>query len=164
MTAEHSVIRGLLGRVDEIHDDVRTLSHQLHSSTLQYLGLVVALKGLCRETARQHHIVINFQSNDTDGIPQEVSLCGFRVTQEALNNAVTHGQADQIGVRLQRKEDLLRIYISDTGIGFDAGVSSDGLGLISMRERLRMLGGRLIVNSQPGKGTDITAEVPIKAA
>ena len=86
------------------------------------------------------------------------------MTQEALNNAVTHGQAGQIGVRLQRKEDLLRIYISDTGIGFDAGVSSDGLGLISMRERLRMLGGRLIVNSQRGKGTDITAEVPIKEA
>jgi signal transduction histidine kinase len=95
MSAEHSVIRGLLERVDEIHDDVRTLSHQLHSSTLQYLGLVVALKGLCRETARQHHIVIDFQSNDTDGIPQEVSLCAFRVTQEALNNAVTHGQAGQ---------------------------------------------------------------------
>jgi signal transduction histidine kinase len=124
---------------------------------------VAALKKLCRETAKQHHIVVDFQSNATDGIPQEVCLCAFRVTQEALSNAVTHGQADKIGVTLQRDVDLLRISISDRGIGFDARASSsDGLGLISMRERLRMIGGRLVVNSQPGNGTEITAEVPLK--
>jgi signal transduction histidine kinase len=124
----------------------------------------MALKKLCDETARQHQIVIDFQSNDTGGIPQEVSLCAFRVAQEALNNAIRHGQADQIGITLLKQADLLRIRISDTGIGFDEGSLSEGLGLISMRERLRMLGGQLVVNSQPGKGTDIRAEVPLKEA
>jgi signal transduction histidine kinase len=91
-------------------------------------------------------------------------ICAYSATQEALNNAVTHGQADKIGVTLQRDADLLRIRISDTGSGFDAGVSSNGLGLISMQERLRMFDGQLAVNSQPGKGTNITAEVPLKEA
>lgn len=149
---------------EDICREVHELSHQLHSSSLQYLGLEVALKKLCDETARQHHIVIDFQSNDTGGIPQEVSLCAFRVAQEALNNAIRHGQADQIGITLLKQADLLRIRISDTGIGFDEGSLSEGLGLIRMRERLRMLGGQLVVNSQPGKGTDIRAEVPLKEA
>jgi signal transduction histidine kinase len=80
MSAEHSTVGDLRERVDEIQDDVRALSHQLHSRVLQYVGLAVALKGLCRETARQHHIVIDFQSDNTDGIPEEVDLCIFRDT------------------------------------------------------------------------------------
>jgi signal transduction histidine kinase len=164
MGVERSVIGNLHERVVEIGRDIHELSHQLHSSTLQQLGLEVALKVLCQETARQHHIVVNFQSTDADGIPQEVSLCAFRVAQEALNNAVRHGRAQHIGVTVQKEGNLLRVLISDTGVGFDPARSSEGLGLISMQERLRMLGGQLVVKSQPGKGTYIGAEMPVKEA
>jgi len=161
---EEPLINDLRAQVDQIGKDVHELSHQLHSSTLHHLGLQAALKALCRDTARQHHIVVDFQANDTDGVPQEISLCAFRVAQEALNNAVRHGRAQQIEVAIQKLGNVLRVSISDTGIGFDPAVLSDGLGLISMQERLRMLGGQLVIKSKPGNGTEIGAEVPLREA
>ena len=94
-----------------------------------------------------------------DHLPDDLSLCFFRVTQEALSNAVKHGRARQITVKLARDRDLLRLQIQDAGLGFDPAAISEGLGLVSMRERLRMVGGELTISSSPGNGTVIEAVV-----
>ena len=158
---EGALAQSLLRETQGLADDVHELSHQLHSSTLQ-LGLEFALKSLCRTIERQKHIAIEFQSDRIDGLPEEIGLSMFRVAQEALNNAVRHGKASQIKVSLRKQEKVLCMKVTDTGLGFDTANVSDGLGLISMQERLRFLGGTVVVNSQPGAGTEVNAELPLQ--
>jgi len=159
---ERSLIAGLLRDTQNLASDLHDLSYQLHSSALRQLGLEVALKGFCRNIGRQHQISIELHSENVGGLSKEVELCLFRVAQEAVNNAVRHGNAKQVDIHLQKQGDVVRMRVTDTGIGFDPAASGDGLGLVSMRERLRLLGGQLMLKSEVGKGTEVTAELPFR--
>jgi two-component system sensor histidine kinase UhpB len=150
-----NVRRGTAG----VADIVRGLSHELHSATLQILGFVKGLEGLCEAVSQKHNVKVDVEIQPLHDLPDDISLCLFRVAQEALNNAVKHGKASQIAVKLARQADVLRLEIQDTGVGFNPATVQSGLGLVSMRERLRMIGGSLALQSSPGHGTMIEATV-----
>jgi signal transduction histidine kinase len=134
------------------------MSQQLHSSKLDHLGLSAALKELCRRLAGQHRTI----NLTTDQVPQclseEVSLCFYRVAQEALTNAVKHSRSARVEVAVVSDGRVLNMRIRDFGVGFDPAVERDGLGLVTMQERLKMIGGVLRFHSIPGRGTELEAE------
>jgi PAS domain S-box-containing protein len=146
-----------------ITNDVQLLSHELHSSKLEYLGIVGAAKNFCKEFSERQKVEIDFQSHDPPtALPIELSLSLFRVLQEALRNATKHSGVKRFEVRLWGTTGAINLTISDLGAGFDqeAAMKSTGLGLTSMQERLRLVGGELSINSQPKGGTTIHARVP----
>jgi signal transduction histidine kinase len=161
---ERVLVRELWNQTQEISSDVHRLSHQLHSSKLQHVGLGPALIGLCEEIGEKCGIQIEFADYGvpTD-IPKDVALCLFRVAQEALSNVVKHSQANKGRVELSEASGRIRLRVADAGSGFDVALwSTDaGIGLVGMRERLRLVGGRLSVRSEPMQGTEILAEVPL---
>lgn len=156
-TAQFSKLSALRQDVDEIASSVHELSHGLHSSALR-LGLRVALRGLCRTASDQHHIKVSFEGHDLR-LSDQANLNLFRVAQEALSNAVRHGHANEVSVTLEANKGWVRMVISDNGRGFDPRARSSGLGLVSMEERLRMIGGNFKVTTRLGKGTQITAQL-----
>jgi two-component system sensor histidine kinase UhpB len=164
MENERSLASSLLDDAQNLASDIHDLSHQLHSHTLRNMGLRLALEGLCRNTARQHHIVVELHSDDTSRISQETDLCLFRVAQEAINNAVRHGKAKHIEILLNVGDKAVCMKVKDEGSGFDPAVVADGLGLVSMRERLRFLGGHVLLKSELGTGTEVTVELPLQRA
>ncbi len=148
----------------EISSDLHALSHQLHSSKLEHVGLVAALNGLCSEISGKFDIPVQFTEPGFPlTIPKDVALCLFRVAQEALTNVVKHSGAKSAQVHLSQTEQAVTLRISDQGSGFDpdSGSSRDGIGLIGMSERLRLIGGRLSINSQFSRGTDVIIEAPL---
>jgi PAS domain S-box-containing protein len=164
---ERTVVRELWNRTQEISSDVHRLSHQLHSSKLEHVGLGPALMGLCEEISEKYGMQVEFADRGVASeIPKDVALCLFRVTQEALNNVVKHSGAKQAQVELCRERDEIRLQIVDAGAGFDVALSETdvGIGLIGMRERLRLVGGKLLVQSAPMRGTAILAEVPVSVS
>jgi len=159
------LVRDAQARIKEIAQDVQGLSHRLHSSKLDYLGLAAAAKSFCRELSENTKAEIVFGHA---GIPhtlsKEVSLCLFRVLQEGLQNAVKHSGVRSFTVDLQGTEESIELTVADFGNGFEEqeAYTRHGLGLISMRERLQLVHGELLVKSQPGVGTTIRARVPLK--
>jgi two-component system sensor histidine kinase UhpB len=151
----------LLIDLQNVITDIHNLSHQLHSRGLEQMGLEGALRSLCRAVARQHRINVELHSDHLSKFPLDKALCIFRVAQEALQNAVKHGRAEQIEVDLRQKSNSVYLAIRDTGVGFDVKAAADGLGLVSMHERVHFLGGTLDVRSQKGKGTEILARLPL---
>jgi PAS domain S-box-containing protein len=153
----------LCNKVRDLGREVGNLSHQLHSSGLEFLGLATAADALCREFSERHRMKVRC---DSSTVPQElssdVSLCLFRVLQESLNNVAKHSQAKSLTVIFGTTSKLLRLDISDDGVGFDCSTAKAkrGLGLISMRERLHLAGGKLTITSRPGSGTRIEAIIP----
>ena len=150
----------------EITNDVQLLSHELHSSKLEYLGIVGATKNFCKEFSERQKVEIDFQSHDLPtGLPRELSLSLFRVLQEALRNATKHSGVKRFEVRLWGSTAEIHLTVSDLGAGFDteAAMKGTGLGLTSMQERLRLVGGELSINSQPKGGTTIHARVPFNS-
>ena len=164
--ADHSVIGRLhmvWERITELSSDIHRLSHRLHSSKLQYVGLLTAAKSLCEETARKHHIQIEFVNHDMpETISPDIALCFFRIVQEALNNIVKHSGAKQARIEFSGASSIIRLRIVDAGVGFDPGsrTAHVGLGLARMRERLRLIGGSLAIRSFHMEGTKIQAEAP----
>jgi signal transduction histidine kinase len=158
-----AAFRSVLSQTDALATDLRDLSHALHSSRLQHLGLHAALEDLCSALGKHHRISVAVRARTmAAAVPTEVALCLYRVAQEAVHNAVHHGGAPHIEVTLSAEGSVLRMQISDTGKGFDASESSEGFGLASMRERLNMIGGSLLVQSRPGRGTAVTAFVDLQ--
>jgi len=158
------VVDQLCKEVSDISAGVRALSHELHSSGLMYLGVVNAMQGFCRELSQQHKVDINFVSKDVPGtVPPDISLCLFRVLQEALHNAVKHSGVSRFEVELRGTSGPIHLRVKDGGVGFDlnGAMKYGGLGLTSMQERLKLVGGDLSVNSRPGRGTTIQATVPL---
>jgi PAS domain S-box-containing protein len=154
----------LLRQTDEISADIQSISHQLHPSKLEYLGIVSAIKSFCQESEEKRKITIHFSNENIPAtIPREVSVCLFRVLQEALRNAMKHSGVRRFKVCLQGTPGGIRLRVSDSGVGFDIeSVNSPrGLGLISMRERVRLVQGTLSIGTTPGGGTTIDAFVPI---
>ena len=155
-----SINRGL----SEIGRDIQALSHRLHSSKLEYLGLTAAAKSFCKELSEQHKAQIDFSHFDIPGnLPKEIALCLFRVLQEALQNAVKHSGVQHFKVELRGTPGEIQLSVSDAGVGFDwqDAINRRGLGLISMRERLQLVSGELSFRSEPGRGTTVCARVPL---
>ncbi len=160
-------IRHAQGRISEIANDVQGLSHRLHSSKLEYLGLATAANSFCKELSEQNKVEVQFKhAGIPRNLPKEVSLCLFRVLQEALQNAAKHSGVRSFAVDLRGAEDVIDLTVSDVGRGFEEqeAFTRHGLGLISMRERLQLVRGELSVESKPGAGTTIHARVRLKAA
>jgi PAS domain S-box-containing protein len=148
----------------DILKDIQALSHQLHSSKLEYLGMVAAMKAFCKEFGDQQKMEIEFRSHGLKNPPPpEISLSLFRVLQEALHNAVKHSGVRHFEVELWEDSDEIHLAVNDLGAGFDtnAAKESRGLALVSMQERLRLVHGELSVESQPKRGTTIHARVPL---
>jgi PAS domain S-box-containing protein len=159
-------VRRAQERITQISKDVQGLSHRLHSSKLEYLGLATAASSFCRELSDQTKVEIQFNHS---GIPRtlskELSLCLFRVLQEALQNAVKYSGVRSFTVDLHGTAESIELTVSDMGTGFEEhdAFTRHGLGLISMRERLQLVHGELSVKSKPGAGTTIRARAPVKA-
>ena len=146
----------------DIASDVHRLSHQLHSAKLEHLGLVPAIKGLCRELAKQYGAHIHFvHRNVPERMSKEAALCLFRVVQEALNNTIKHSGVRKSQVELLGDGGIVHLCVSDAGAGFDlqSGSAKGHLGLISMQERVRAAGGTIAVESRPSKGTRISVHL-----
>ena len=154
----------LCARVKDLGREIGNLSHQLHSSELELLGLGVAIKRLCREFSEQYQVQVHCECSAIPGnLSAEVSLCLFRVTQEAFQNIGKHSRATEIDVHVRGDSKFLSLCISDNGIGFapHTRATQVGLGLISMRERLHLIGGKLTIISKSGSGTRVEANTPM---
>jgi PAS domain S-box-containing protein len=161
----HQYLKHARRSISGLGQDIQALSHRLHSSKLEYLGLVTAAKSFCRELSEQRKVRIDFKHADVPAaIPQEISLCLFRVLQEALQNAVKHSAEHNFNVELRGTKDAISLTVSDSGIGFDwqDAMNRRGIGLISMRERLHLVDGELSIQSAPGRGTTVLARVPLR--
>jgi signal transduction histidine kinase/ligand-binding sensor domain-containing protein len=149
----------------EVGTDIRQLSHELHPPVLEESGLPGALTAYCKEFNEAHDILM---SCDVDASIRELSvaaaLCLYRIAQEALGNVAKHSQAAKVDVRLSRSDGRVSLCVRDDGSGFapDQAAESGGLGLINMRERVRPLSGTLELESEPGRGTTVRAEVPTR--
>jgi signal transduction histidine kinase len=155
-------LRDLIREVDELISEVHNLSHSMHSSKLEYLGLADALAELCRNISHRHRLAIDFQPNEAsaDQSP-ELALPFYRIAQEALNNVVKHSGADRAQVTLTRTGNRLTMRIKDNGIGFDTRATGAGLGLASIEERILSIHGSLSVSSNVNEGTSIIVEAPL---
>ncbi len=152
----------LRSQLAQLSTDVRTLSHRLHPSVLEHLGVGAALESLLEEFAKRDGIITNFFSDESiDDLPIELSTGLYRITQEALRNVVKHAGKAHVKVSLMRVQDHLVLEITDSGKGFDTGHQGTGLGLISMKERARLLGASIHIQSTPRRGTTIAVHAPL---
>ena len=153
-------------QTSEIAADIQSLSHELHSSRLEYLGITAAMRAFCQEFGEQQKVEIDFKTRGLPTpVPPNVSLCLFRVLQEALHNSAKHSGVRRFEVQLWGMSGEIHLTVRDSGSGFDrkAAKESRGLGLISMEERLKLLKGTLSIESQPQRGTTIHARVPLSS-
>ena len=163
-------VRGIVGKLQkqttEIATDIQTLSRELHSTKLLYLGIAAAMRSFCQEFGERTKVKIDFKSHDLPSpLSPDVSLCLFRVLQEALHNSAKHSGVRHVEVRLWGTSDEILLTVSDAGAGFDteAARRNQGLGLISMEERLKLVKGTFSIESQPERGTTIHARVPLSS-
>jgi PAS domain S-box-containing protein len=150
----------------EITTDIHSLSHRLHSSALDYLGLVAALQRLVKEFSARHGIDIDFShASLPQPLPSDVALALFRVTEESLTNIAKHSGSKSARIRVRGDADGIHLTIEDAGVGFDMKSfdGKGGLGFVSMRERLRVLRGKVRVESAPSRGTTIHVHVPARS-
>lgn len=150
-------------RLAEIGSEVQAISHRLHSSKLEYLGLAAACKSFCREIAERHKVTIDLNVENVPAVSRDISLCLFRVLQESLNNAIKHSGAQHFEARLRGTLQEIQLTVRDHGIGLnpDAAMHGQGLGLISIRERISLVKGTLLIASKPKEGTEIRVRVPV---
>jgi len=157
-------VREVQGRLSQLCVDMQALSRRLHSPSLDLLGLESVAADFCAELAERQRAQIDFDSSDVPKVlPSAISLCLYRVLQESLQNAVKHSGSLSFQVTLQGNIDEIRLTVRDWGKGFDLedGIKSHGLGLTSMRERLKLVDGLISIQSKPQQGTTIDARVPI---
>jgi PAS domain S-box-containing protein len=162
--ARRNELGELISLIDKIAVDLRRVSHGLHPSSLEILGLGPAIRQLCADLAQRQSIALDC---DVAGIPRDldkaVAISLYRVVQECLRNILKHSQAASARIRVSGGDGEIRLQISDDGVGFDreAARRSGGLGLASMEERLRLVRGKFAVTSAAGQGTRIDATVPL---
>ena len=140
---------------------MRRLAVELRPKALDDFGLVPALERLRDTFAEQTGMRVDLESQIRERLPTEVETALYRIVQEALTNVVKHAQATAVSIVLARKSGAVTALIEDDGRGFTPDGSGEGLGLLGMGERLALLGGRLKIESRPGAGTAIVAEVPL---
>jgi len=150
----------------QISADVQTLSHDLHCSQLEYLGVVAGMKSWCKEFGERQGMQIDCTHDVRSTLPPEIGLCLFRVLQEALHNAAKHSGVKRIEVELSENSGEIHLTIRDLGKGFDVEAASQGrgLGLTSMQERVRLVNGTIMIQSKPMGGTTIYVRVPSSAS
>jgi PAS domain S-box-containing protein len=170
-SAQAAVVQGLgetIEQVSGLGNDIQSLSHRLHSSKLEYLGIATAASGFCRELSERHGVQIDFRSDsegETKELRYEIALCLFRVLQESLQNAIKHSGSQRFEVRLKRTSTEVELSVRDWGTGFklEEAMRKQGLGLTSMRERLKLVRGELVIDSRAGLGTTIRATVTLSS-
>jgi two-component system CheB/CheR fusion protein len=157
-------LRSLRERADQLSDDLRSTAHRLHPSALEHFGLVAAIESHCSDFMKLHGIQVKLTHRSVpESIPAEVSLCLYRVTQECLHNVAKHSAAREAGVAIEGDKDGILLSVTDSGTGFDPSLVADqsGLGIVGIRERVRLVDGVVSINSQPGRGTQIDVRVPM---
>jgi len=158
------LIGSIASRVSDLSSEVRKLSYQLHPAKLYQLGLVSATRSLCQELRKQCVISVEFKHETFPrALDQDVALCLYRIVQEALQNIIKHSGATRAKVFLGKEADALHLVVSDNGQGFDMVSSSRhaGLGLVGMRERVKLVRGWITIDSAPQRGTQIKATIPV---
>jgi len=160
-----SRVQELRKQTIEISNDVQALSHDLHSSKLEYLGVVAAIKSWCKEFGKRQKLEIDFRSDVSSTFPPGIGLTLFRVLQEALHNAAKHSGVNRVGVQLREESDEIHVTIRDLGKGFDVETAKKGrgLGLTSMQERVRLINGIIEIQSKPMGGTTVHVRVPLRS-
>jgi signal transduction histidine kinase len=157
-------IQTVKGRLDQIEDELRRLSHELRPTILDDLGLVAALDVLAEGVGARHNLTIDVKGPREARFPSDVETALYRIAQEALNNAVKHARASNVELSVAAGEGKVCCSIRDNGVGIPTvsrGQQIGGIGLIGMRERLVPLGGTLRIDSAPGAGTEIRATIPL---
>lgn len=163
-STDRNELHNLAELASEVSSDLHSISHQLHPARLDLQGLVAAMGSFCREITNQHDLQIEFLHHDVPAqIPTDVALCLFRIVQEALRNVVKHAKTTEAKIELSCDGDVIDLCISDSGAGFhpDFAQRKSGLGLVSMSERLRLIGGDLAVELEPSHGTRIRVRIPL---
>jgi PAS domain S-box-containing protein len=157
-------LQDLRKQTTEISTDVQALSHDLHTSKLEYLGVVAAMKSWCKEFGQRQKLDVSFKDNISRALPSELGLPLFRVLQESVHNAAKHSGAKEISVQMVQDWDEIQLIVRDSGRGFDTETakSGKGLGLISMQERVRLVNGTMVIQSKPMGGTTVHVHVPFK--
>ena len=148
----------------EMATDIQSLSHELHSARLEYLGIASAAKGFCREFAETQKVEVDCDIRELPkDIDPAISLCLFRVLQEGVQNSLKHSGVEHFEVRMWADAVQIHLSVSDAGAGFDHEKVKEGrgLGLISMEERVKLLNGKLSIESKPNRGTTIHASLPL---
>src|ERR1700745_1291672 len=161
-----SRMRELQRQTSAIATDIQTLSHELHSAKLEYLGIAAAMRGFCKEFGKQQKAEIDFKTHDLPSpLSPDISLCLFRVLQEALHNWAKHSGVRHVEVELSGTSDEIHLMVNDSGVGFDSEAvkASGGLGLLSMEGGGKILKGTFSVESEPEGGTTIHARVPLRS-
>jgi signal transduction histidine kinase len=158
-------VQELRKEIIEISNDVQALSHELHSSKLEYLGVVAGIKSWCKEFGERQRMEIDFKDEVSSTLPLEVGLSLFRVIQEALHNAQKHSDVKRIEVQLREDSGEIHLVVSDLGRGFDleTAMQGRGLGLTSMQERVRLVNGTIAIESKPRHGTSVHVRVPLQS-
>jgi signal transduction histidine kinase len=149
----------------ELSNDVQALSHELHASKLEYLGVVSGMRSWCKEFGERQNMVIDFKSDVSSVVSFDIGISLFRVLQEALHNAAKHSAVKRMEVELRETPNEIHLIVADRGKGFDVetAIRSQGLGLTSMQERVRLLNGSVEIRSKPMAGTTIHVRVPFRS-
>jgi signal transduction histidine kinase len=162
-TELQSRVQELRKELRQISDDVQAISHDLHSSKLEYLGAIAGMKSWSREVAERHKSELEFRSEFTGNLPLDLGLPLFRVLQEAVNNSIKHSGEKRVEVQLWEHSGEIHLIVRDSGKGFDVetAMRGKGLGLTSMRERVRLVNGTIDIESRPMEGTNIHVRIPL---
>jgi signal transduction histidine kinase len=167
LTEEHYLknkVDRLLKSTQELGRDIHRLSYDLHPFKLDHLGLIQSIECLCFELTQHNELQLKFYHHGFPAeLSEEVTLCIFRIAQESLQNVVKHSGASTAQVVLTRKADSIRMLVIDNGNGFDleSAQRKKRLGLVSIRERLRPVNGKVLIRSQINKGTEIEVVIPL---
>jgi len=162
----HRDIRRLQSQAQEIAAEIHRLSYKLHPAKLDHLGLAAAVKSLCAEITKRGKVKVEFhQSGFPAQLDNDITLCVFRIAQEGLRNCEKHSGAESARVVLTKARNAVRLMVSDNGCGFNTNskLMEKGLGFISMKERLHVVGGEMKFYSKPLHGTRIEVSVPLKS-
>ena len=154
-------MRDALGQVDELLNAIRRLAHEMHPPMLETLGVNATLEGYCESFSQRTRLSLNYHGESPQDVSPSVSIVLYRILQEALTNVARHAEATHIAVSLTSDDHSLALSVQDDGCGFDLQQPPGGLGLVSMRERIEAIGGRLQVESQLDVGTKLTVRVPL---
>ena len=161
----HERIGTLRNQTAHLSDEVRNISHRLHPSVLDDLGLPYALKALTEEFGQREGMLATFVRREVPAsLPRDIAGALYRIAQEALRNVAKHAGQTHAKVTLEATKNAIRLEVMDLGEGFDVEETGGGLGLLSREERAALVRGKLQVRSTLGKGTTVTVDVPLRQA
>lgn len=157
-------LRSLQRRAADAAENVRRVSHELHPSILDDIGLAAALEQYCAEFQQRSGILTHFESKDVpDFLGSDVSSSIYHIAQECLRNVAKHSRAKEVLVGLETVDKVLRLSVKDRGVGLSPEISATGkgIGIVGMKERVHLVNGNISIQSRSGEGTEVSVEVPI---